>query len=207
MMRWRNFVTNQVLPETYEDVGTENASSNGSCAPTLHPDVVARAFEELFRAHHSVLVAAAFNRLSDLDDAEEAVSEVFAAAWRRRTDHATTFTLPWLYATLRNVVGNEYRRRDRAARRVRRFAIKSPSAVVQPPDDEAIALRKFISGMRPDDRELLWMAYWEELTGEEMAVILGCSRSAIKVRLLRARGRLKELLRVHDRTDSERRGQ
>lgn len=187
-------------------MGPESASSSTPGVPLVHGGAVERAFEESFRAHHSLLVTAAFNRLSDLDDAEEAVAEVFAAAWRHRSDEVKSFMLPWLYATLRNVVGNEYRRRDRASRRVLRVMAERGDEAVQPLDDEAIMLRQFVSKLRLEDRELIWMAYWEELTGEEMAEILGCSRSAVKVRLLRARGRLRALLGLHDRIDSEGQG-
>ncbi len=76
------------------------------------------AFEELFRLYHPVIVVAAYNRLSNQGDAEDAAAEVFGAAWRLRADAMSVFTLPWLYGTLRNVVGNEYRRRSRSAARV-----------------------------------------------------------------------------------------
>ena len=67
-------------------------------------------------------------------------------------------------------------------------------------------LRQVVSNLRPDDRELIWMAYWEELTREEMAEIVGCSLPAVKVRLLRARERLRTLLESHEMVDDERGG-
>lgn len=85
-------------------------------------DAVAAAdFEGFFRGYHSVILAAAFNRLNDLGAAEDVAAEVFAVAWRRRNDFPDApLTLPWLYATLRNVVGNELRRRKRTRRREQR---------------------------------------------------------------------------------------
>lgn len=185
-------------------MSSDNASSTTPGVSHEHRGFVECAFDELFRAHHSLLVTAAFNRLSNLEDAEEAVAEVYVAAWRHRDNHVVTFTLPWLYATLRNIVGNEYRRRNRAGRREIRLITEPFPQVAAPQfDDDAATVRRIISGMRPGDRELLWMAYWEELTGDEMAAILGCSRSAVKVRLLRARGRLRVLLAAHDRIEYE----
>ena len=165
--------------------------------PTEAPGAVRRAFEELFRDYHSLIVTAAFNRLSDLHDAEEVAAEVFTAAWRRRADPVTVFTLPWLYATLRNVVGNEYRRRERAKRRESRIRTVSLDPPVLPVDEEAVALRRIMSAMRSEDRELLWMVHWEDLTHEEIAAILRCTQAAVKVRLSRARGRLRALLDHH----------
>lgn len=167
-------------------------------APQVSTAALARTFEDLFREYHSVILTAAFNRLNDLGDAENVTADVFTAAWRHRNEHETAYTLRWLYATLRNVVGNEYRRRSRAARRYQRLAAEPTESTPIAIDDEAIMLRQVVSKLRPDDRELIWMAYWEELTREEMAEVLGCSYAAVKVRLLRARQRLKVLLASQD---------
>lgn len=172
-------------------MGREIASSSAPRAPAA---TVVRAFEDLFHAYHSAILTAAFNRLNDRGDAEDVAAEVFTAAWRHRTEHELVFTLRWLYATLRNVVGNEYRRRTRATRRYQRLATEAAESTLVAVDDESIMLRQIVSTLRPEDRELIWMAYWEELTREEMAEVLGCSVGAVKVRLLRARERLRSLL-------------
>ncbi|MBW9111303.1 RNA polymerase sigma factor [Microbacterium ureisolvens] len=177
--------------------------ANSSASRVLGTSVV-RAFDDLFRAYHSLILTAAFNRLNDLGDAEDVTAEVFSAAWRHRGEHELVFTLRWLYATLRNVVGNEYRRRARTARRYQRLAAEATESTVLAVDDEAIMLRQIVSRLRPEDRELIWMAYWEELTREEMAEVLGCSVGAVKVRLLRARERLKSLLETREPVGDER---
>lgn len=164
---------------------------------------VERAYEELFRTFHPVLLTAALNRLNHRGDAEDVTAEVFSAAWRRRAEADVVFTLPWLYATLRNIVGNEYRRRERAARRHEKSAAAAAESVVESGyDDEAREIRQLIARLDPPDRELIWMAYWEELTREEMAAILGCSHTALRVRLMRARHRLKTALEHQQRNDS-----
>jgi RNA polymerase sigma-70 factor (ECF subfamily) len=45
------------------------------------------------------------------------------------------------------------------------------------------------------ERALLWLAYVEGETHEEMALSLGVGRSSIKVLLFRARRRLRDLLK------------
>lgn len=175
--------------------GSDISRSSEAFAP---PATVSGMFEDLFRAYHSVILTAAFNRLNDLGDAENVTAEVFAVAWRHRSERESSFTLPWLYATLRNFIGNEYRRRSRSTRRYERLAAEAAVSVPHAVDDDAVMVRRLVSEMRPDDRELIWMAYWEELTREEMAEILGCSLSAVKVRLFRARERLRVLLEHHE---------
>lgn len=162
------------------------------------------AFKELFRLYHPVIFAAAYNRLSNRGDAEDAAAEVFSAAWRLRANAASVFTLPWLYGTLRNVVGNEYRRRNRSAARVD----KAVETVVghahnTTSDDHARDVRRAILTLPMNERELIWMVYWEELTGDEMASIVGCSHAALRVRLHRAKRRLRSALEMIDTTHAE----
>ena len=106
--------------------------------------------------------------------------------------------MAWLYSILRNVVGNEYRRRTRADKRSERVA----SELLAFPDlpkaashlSDQLEVREAVAALSPSDRELIWMAYWEELTREEMAEVLDCSTASVRVQLHRARGRLKVML-------------
>ncbi len=48
--------------------------------------------------------------------------------------------------------------------------------------------------LRQSDRELLFMAYWEGLHGDEIAKVLGISVSSARVRLTRARQAMRRAL-------------
>jgi RNA polymerase sigma-70 factor (ECF subfamily) len=48
--------------------------------------------------------------------------------------------------------------------------------------------------LHESDRELLALVAWEGLAREELALALGTSRAAVRVRLHRARRRLREAL-------------
>jgi RNA polymerase sigma factor (sigma-70 family) len=172
----------------------ENVTVSSASTSMLSARAVRRDFEELFRMYHPVIVRAAFNRLSDLPDAEDAAAEVFAQAWRRREEAEHVFTIVWLYATLRNVVGNQYRGRVRHARRVERAEAGSSRAVVNDDLPDVLDVRAAVHRLEPADRELIWMAYWEDLTREEIANILGCTPTTLRVRLHRARRKLQEFL-------------
>ncbi len=105
------------------------------------------------------------------------------------------FTIAWLYATLRNVVGNTYRGRTRHTRRADRAEQELESAP-ELASDEVIEVRLAVNRLEEADREVIWMAYWEDLSREEMAEILGCSTATLRVRLHRARRRLEQLLAI-----------
>jgi RNA polymerase sigma-70 factor (ECF subfamily) len=53
---------------------------------------------------------------------------------------------------------------------------------------------RYLRQMRNDDRNLLGLFYWREFEVTEIAEILGVAVGAVKVRLFRARNRLRELL-------------
>lgn len=48
-----------------------------------------------------------------------------------------------------------------------------------------------LARLSPADQEVLRLTAWEELTVDELAVTLGCGRSAAAMRLHRARARLR----------------
>jgi RNA polymerase sigma-70 factor (ECF subfamily) len=60
--------------------------------------------------------------------------------------------------------------------------------------DESQRVREAVRRLKPADREVIVLHYLEHAGVEAIAGILGISRSAVEVRLHRARGRLKALL-------------
>jgi RNA polymerase sigma-70 factor (ECF subfamily) len=67
------------------------------------------------------------------------------------------------------------------------------SAPILAPDDGAIEAA--LAQLAPEDREVLRLSAWEELTPVEIATVLGVSQVAVRSRLHRARRRLRAALR------------
>src|SRR5262249_56141105 len=55
-----------------------------------------------------------------------------------------------------------------------------------------------LGGLSEKEREVLMLAAWEELSGPEAARVLGCTATAYRIRLHRARRRLSERLAQAD---------
>ena len=137
--------------------------------------------------------------LGNRDDAEEAVQEAFVRAWRKRAACRTPGApLPWLVQITRN----ESMRL--AARRSRRLASELPETepeTVPAPGAEAqldstltsVATEQALSTLREDERRLLRLRYEEDLTQGQCAAALGVPEGTVKVRLHRARARLRGL--------------
>jgi RNA polymerase sigma factor (sigma-70 family) len=159
-------------------------------------------FADFYRQTYSLVLTTCERRLGDRSTAEDVASEVFRVAWQRWRD-GEELSVPWVYGVVRNVIGNEYRRSGRADALWVKMALE-PDA---PEDEEQNRrVRDAMLALREKDRELLFMAYWEELSGSEMAAILGITASALWVRLNRARAALKKVLGEHDDQEGGRHG-
>ncbi|MEO5535263.1 MAG: RNA polymerase sigma factor [Pseudolysinimonas sp.] len=146
-------------------------------------------FTAFYRQHYSLIVSTCFRRLSDFSAAEDATAEVFRIAWDQFKGGDAP-SVAWLYGVARNVVGNEYRRskRSRALRdRLEGEALVTSTQINAP-------VLEAMSRLKSADREILFMSYWEDLAGDEIAAILTISAAAVWVRLSRARDALRRQL-------------
>ena len=165
----------------------------------LMPDRAA--FELQFNTHLHAIMRYAQRRLAGSDAVWDVVAETFTVAWRRRTAGPTNQdeVLPWLYAIAANVVRNTRRAQLRRGQVARRFFLIAQVATdghqeIDARLDAARRLSGALAQLPEDDQEILRLVAWEDLSLAEVAGALGISYGAAKVRLHRARGRLRQLL-------------
>ncbi|MFI2362770.1 RNA polymerase sigma factor [Promicromonospora sp. NPDC019610] len=157
------------------------------------PDREAR-FTALFESTHRALLAYAVRRVAEPADAADVVAETFLVAWRRIDDvPGGADARPWMFGVARRVLANA-RRGDR-----RRLALADRlrahlADVVDAPSGPGTDVERALARLSGDDQELLRLVAWEGLGREEIAVVLGISRTAVRVRLHRARRRLADEL-------------
>jgi RNA polymerase sigma-70 factor (ECF subfamily) len=60
--------------------------------------------------------------------------------------------------------------------------------------EQSAVIQKHLSRLAPNDRQMIVMRYWYDLSYEEIAQATGATVSAVKSRLHRARGNLAEML-------------
>jgi RNA polymerase sigma-70 factor, ECF subfamily len=146
-------------------------------------DPVTERLVELMCAYEAPLYAFAMVLLGDHDLAEECVQETFVRAY----DHlrrGRELKRGWLYAVARNRARDELRRR-------RRVRTGMPADAVAGSDT---SLRLAFASLPSDDRALLYLYAVEGLSADEIAALLGVRRSAVYMRVKRARTRLRGLL-------------
>ena len=156
-----------------------------------------QAFSTLLQAHTALVYGIALATAGRLGVAEEAAQEVFLHAWRnistlREPEHFTA----WLRQLARNRCIQLARREDRR----RRTVVADTDAVerqgdprdpLQAIEDEA-ALAEALEALEPHDREVLVLYYLEEQSTREVAEALGLGEPAVRKRISRARGRLRD---------------
>lgn len=142
-------------------------------------------------------------------DADDLLGEVWLAAFegRRRFDSELGSVVGWLFGVARNVLLAHYRHRGRkggAYATDRDDAVDEWAAVDARLDaaDAARALRDALHALPPEEREVLLLVAWEQLTPSESAQVLGIPAGTARSRLHRARGRLSAA--AGERSDDER---
>jgi RNA polymerase sigma-70 factor (ECF subfamily) len=146
--------------------------------------------EALWDAHHRAVLAYGHRRASG-DAAAEIVAEVFATAWRR-IDEVPTDARPWLLGVARRVLANQRRAEARRHRLLGRLQGEARSA---DPAEALVgdpAIRDALARLTAREREALLLIAWDELTTAEAAAVCGCTETAFRVRLHRARRRFAE---------------
>ncbi len=159
-----------------------------------------RSFEAAFEAEFAPLHRYLARRLGQ-SVADELAAETFAVAFRNwdRLDPARPVR-PWLYGIAANLVRHHWRKERRMLRAYARTGVDPVFAE----DDEAVErtdadtrvreLAAALAELRRDEREILLLNAWAELTDSEIADALGLPLGTVKSRLHRTRERLRNQL-------------
>ena len=143
-----------------------------------------------------VLFARQFVR--SVADAEDIVQEAFVKFWRRQ--HSIE-NRALLFATVRSIALDLLRRDSRRARR-ETDAFAGADQFVAPhfdaDDDGRLELASAIERLPAEQREVLVMKIWNELTFAEIAEVLGLSQNTAASRYRYALESLKKSLAAHE---------
>jgi RNA polymerase sigma-70 factor (ECF subfamily) len=170
------------------------------------------ALRELIERHQRAVINTIHRAIGDANEAEDLAQRVFVQVYRsaKRYKPTAKFTT-WLFTITRNTILNEHRRRSRHPSQSL-DALQDPSdpeaAGWQPPDTsmldpaQAAVERELLEKIKQAVQELpeaqrtaVILCRYEGLSYEEIAEVLGCSVSATKSMLHRARLALKDKLR------------
>jgi RNA polymerase sigma-70 factor, ECF subfamily len=169
----------------------------GNQAAEPEPCLDGEGVAALFDRHYPQIHAYLRRRLST-EPARELAAETFLVAYRRRADFdpARGEALPWLFGIAANLMRGE-RRRER--RELRAYARTGIDPVVADPDEPERRLDARADGPRlaaaladlpHENREVLLLFAWAELSYEEISTALGIPVGTVRSRMARGRARL-----------------
>lgn len=157
----------------------------------------AGAFEALYRKHYHKVFRIAKGVLLSSDDALDATQEVFTVAYRKlhMFDERCKFST-WLARLALNRCIQEGRKVFRYKRKEAQL-IEATHISGNEPEIEDPKVTSSLAQLKPEDRAVLILFYWHELSIEEIAESMSSTPGAIKTRLSRARERFKNLYTEH----------
>jgi RNA polymerase sigma factor (sigma-70 family) len=142
-------------------------------------------------------------RVESAELAEELAADVFRVVWQKWGDQPRS-DIAFLLTVARNLIGNAYRSRDRLL--ALQAKLRAAAELRSGADSEDMVVHDALAALRDSERDILQMAYWDELSTAEIAGVLGCSQSAAKVRLHRARAAFRKQMPVTARSITQKMG-
>ncbi len=158
-----------------------------------------QAFEAIFDRHFDAVQRYLARRVGG-GRADDLASATFVVAFERRRvfRDASSSARPWLFGIATNLLRNEQRSEQRAISALARLATdagRDMGASREPSDLPAL-----LATLDVEQRDVLVLYAWEDLSYREIATALGVPVGTVRSRLARARTRLRAGL------DSERPG-
>jgi RNA polymerase sigma-70 factor, ECF subfamily len=150
-------------------------------------------FATLYERNARSLWTYAYRITGNAADADDIVQETFVRIIDADVPADEENARRYLFRVASNLATDRWRRLVREQLTLR--SADPPVTVTQPPVPDDDVAQTF-AALKPRDRALLWLAYVEGETHEAIADALRVKRGSIKVMLHRARGRLRDLLRV-----------
>jgi RNA polymerase sigma-70 factor (ECF subfamily) len=156
------------------------------------PDAFHELFDRHFRAVHRYLA-----RRVGRDRADDLGSQTFTVAFTRRMTFRpdATDARPWLLGIATNLLMNERRAEQRSLEAIARIqAQPAPPGAELADDGLDHQVATALAELDPDQRDVLLLFAWGELSYEEIARALAIPVGTVRSRMSRARSHLRQRL-------------
>ena len=151
------------------------------------------AIETLIERYKATVYGVALSYVNSREDADDIFQEVFLTLYKVKPEfNSEEHRKAWLIRTAKNfalrVVDSTYNRRVTPSEE-----IESGSVTFKSKEENAIYLA--IKSLPESYRDVIYLFYFEDMSVDQIAKTLNLTSSNVKVRLMRAREQLKEILR------------
>jgi len=160
----------------------------------------ASAFEELYHRYQPYVYNVAYGIVQNADDARDVTQDVFLHVYDslRRFRGGSAFST-WLYRVAVNAAITHLRKQKRHLQVPLDSLQDFRADIDAEPEPQAEraefqqSVRDMLAQLPEQQRTVLMLRYFQELSLEEMAEVMNCSVAAVKVRLHRARNNFRRL--------------
>ena len=153
------------------------------------------AFEALFARYRDVVWRFYRRRIADPGRAEELVQDVFVAILEgaRRYEPRAAFRT-YLFGIAYNLLLAERRTEKRSVARNETDPLPDDVGSATPDVEGALWVRRALSTLEPEDREIVMLREYEGLSYAEIADVMQLPLNTVRSRLFRARTHLRDVL-------------
>jgi len=160
------------------------------------------AFGQLFQELQQPLFCYLMKLLRDREATEEVLNETMLEVWRQAARfEGRSLATTWIFSIAHNLAVSRLRkRRDVALDDEQAMAIEdeAPTADIRVErEDTSRLIDRLMAKLSAEHREILHLAYWQEMSVLNIAETLDLPPNTVKTRMFYARLRLKALLKQH----------
>ncbi len=163
------------------------------------------AMQRFYEAHAQIVYAFALRRLDDPADAADVLHEVMLEVWRKAGRfEGRSRVRTWLLGIARHKVLDRLRALGRT--RERESDIDPDTRAEADEGDDILAatraagearhVRYCLQRLRDIHRQVMHLAFFQELSCAEIAQVLGCPTGTVKTRMMHARRAMKRCLQA-----------
>lgn len=179
----------QVSPEPDEELALAVAFAAGD----------EQALASVYGRWSPVVYTLALRSLGDVGDAEDVTQKVFVAAWTSRAnfDPGRAKLSTWLVGIAKNKIADAHEARAKIRRLQEQLSsLWRPADIVSPPVDlaDTLLVADEIAHLEPDAQEVMRMAFFDDLTHNEISDRLGLPLGTVKSHIRRSLHRMRTRL-------------
>jgi RNA polymerase sigma-70 factor (ECF subfamily) len=149
-------------------------------------------FSDAFRRGFSLTVGFLQSRGADCDTAEEVAQAAWTRGWEMRHQIVSeNSVVSWINTIAKNKLQEAWKRQSRFVVLTENTATDSPADQSADPASQGVDLSRALKSVESTDRRILVLFYKTGLSTEEIARQLSLSHTAVRIRMCRARQRLR----------------